>query len=137
MGGRGTYSLGQSSAYTYKTVGRIDDTKILVPIDGMKALKLPEESHSSEAKYMLLDAKEVFHQYREYDSNHKVVLEIGYHMERPLGTGKILHIHVYGEPGVENHGRATTVKRKLTRDEYRKYKKLFKGVIIDAGKYFD
>lgn len=137
MGGRGTYSLGQSPSYTYKTVGKIDDTKILAPIDGTKALKLPEESHSRETKYILLNANGIFHQYREYDSNHKVVLEIGYHTERALGTGKVLHIHVYGEAGVENHNHQMTVKRKLTRDEYQKYKKLFKGVTIDARKYFD
>ena len=55
MGGRGTYSLGQSPAYTYKTVGMIGDTKILIPIDQTKALKLPEESHTRESKYVLFD----------------------------------------------------------------------------------
>ena len=74
MGGRGTYSLGQSPAYTYKTVGMIGDTKILIPIDQTKALKLPEESHTRESKYVLFDKEGVFHQYREYNNDHKVVL---------------------------------------------------------------
>ena len=137
MGGRGTYSLGQSPAYTYKTVGMIGDTKILIPIDQTKALKLPEESHTRESKCVLFDKEGVFHQYREYNNDHKAVLEIGYHLERSLGTGNILHIHVHGEPGVDNHNHQTTVKRRLTRAEYLKYRKLFKGVLLDEGKYFN
>ena len=33
MGGRGTYSAGQSPEYTYETVGKIGDVKVLAPID--------------------------------------------------------------------------------------------------------
>lgn len=136
MGGRGTYSAGQSPKYTYETVGKIEDVKVLAPIDKAKALKLPEESHTAGNKYVLLDKDGVFHQYREYNSNHEVVLEIGYHHERALGKGDVLHIHVHGKPGIDNHNNPSTVKRKLTRTEYQKYKKLFKGVKIDEGKYF-
>lgn len=77
MGGRGTYSAGQSPKYNYKTVGKIGDVKILAPIDKAKALKLPEESHTAGNKYVLLDKDGVFHQYREYNSNHEVALELG------------------------------------------------------------
>lgn len=136
MGGRGTYSAGQSPKYNYETVGKIGDVKILAPIDKAKAPKLPEESHTASNKYVLLDKDGVFHQYREYNSNHEVVLEIGYHHERALGKGDVLHIHVHGKPGIDNHNSPSTVKRKLTRTEYQKYKKLFKGVKIDEGKYF-
>ena len=87
MGGRGTYSTGQSPKYTYETVEKIGDVKVLAPIDKAKSLKLPEESHTAGNKYMLLDKDGGFHQYREYNSNHEVVLEIGYHHERVLGKG--------------------------------------------------
>ena len=146
MGGRGTYSAGQSPKYTYETVGKIGDVKVLAPIEKTKALKLPEidkkrsrrlpeESHSERA-YIKLDDKGEFRQYREYNEKHELVLEIGYHHERVLGKGDVLHIHVHGKPGIDNHNNPSTVKRKLTRTEYQKYKKLFKGVKIDEGKYF-
>lgn len=136
MGGRGTYSVGQSPKYDYKTVGKIGDVKVLAPTDKAKALKLPEESHTAGNKYALLDKDGVFHQYREYNSNHEVVLEIGYHHERALGKEDVLHIHIHRKPGIDNHNSPSTVKRKLTRAEYQKYRKLFKGVKIDEGKYF-
>lgn len=79
----------------------------------------------------------VFHQYREYNSNHEVVLEIGYHHEKSLGKGDVLHIHIHQKPGIDYHNDPTTEKRKLNRAEYQKYKKFFKGVSIDEGKYFE
>lgn len=90
MGGRGTYAVGNNVAYAYKTVGKIGDIKILRPIDNTKSLKLPEEAHSS-FKYLLLDRDGVFHQYREYNANHEVIREIGYHHEKSLGKGDVLH----------------------------------------------
>ncbi|MGM9577362.1 MAG: hypothetical protein ACI3T2_08015 [Anaerovibrio sp.] len=135
MGGRGTYALGKNVAYTYKIVGKIGNIKILQPIDAKKSLKLPEESHSSGA-YVLLNKDGVFHQYREYNTEHKVVIEIGYHNERALGKGNVLHIHIHQRPGVENHGASDTEKRLLTKTEYKKYKYLFKGVKINEREYF-
>lgn len=123
MGGKGTYSLGKSPSYTYKTVGYIDGVKIINPIDETKALKLPEEMHSSKS-YVLLDKNGVFHQYREYDKNHEVVLEIGYHYEPKLGKGDVLHIHAHSKPGISNHPPA----RLLTDTEKNKYKNFFIGV---------
>jgi len=135
MGGRGTFAVGRNVAYTYETVGFIDGVKILRPMDERKALKLPEEAHSS-SSYVLLDRDGVFHQYREYNSNHEVVLEVGYHHEKALGKGDILHIHIHQKPGIDYHKDPTTAKRKLTKEEYQRYKKYFKGVSIDEGKYF-
>lgn len=135
MGGRGTYALGKNVAYTYKTVGKIGNIKILQPIDAKKSLKLPEESHSSGA-YVLLNKDGVFHQYRQYNTEHKVVIEIGYHNERALGKGNVLHFHIHQRPGVENHSASDTEKRLLTKTEYKKYKYLFKGVKINEREYF-
>jgi hypothetical protein len=128
MGGKGTYSTGQSPAYTFETVGHIGDVKILAPIDKTKSLKLPEESHTPGNKYVLLDKDGVFHQYREYNDNHEVVLEIGYHHEKDLGQGDVLHVHIHNKPGVENHSRATKYKIGPGDPYYEKYKHLFVGV---------
>ena len=127
MGGRGTFAAGKQVAYTYKTVGKIDGVKIVQPIDKNKSLKLPEESHSS-IGYVLYDKNGVFHQYREYNENHEVVLEIGYHHEKALGKGDVLHVHVHKIPGVENHKSAEKYTIFPGNPIYEKYKKLFKGV---------
>ena len=78
--------------------------------------------------YVLYDKDGVFHQYREYNSNHEVVLEIGYHHEKSLGHGDILHVHVHNTPGIEHHGQADKFVIKPGHPLYEKYKKLFKGV---------
>ena len=118
MGGRGTFASGNNVAYSYETVDKIDGVKVLQPMDKTKSLKLPEESHSS-SSYVLLDKDGVFHQYREYNSNHEVVLEIGYHHEKALGKGDILHIHIHQKPGIDYPNDSTTEKRKLTRSEFK------------------
>lgn len=137
MGGRGTYAVGNNVAYTYQTVDKIDGVKVLEPIDKSRSLKLPEESHTAGNQYIVLDKNGIFHQYRKYDENHKVSIEIGYHTEPNFGEGKVLHIHIYHTPGVENHRSTTTESRKLTRSEYNRYRKFFKGVKIDERKYFN
>ena len=128
MGGKGTYSTGKSPAYTFETVGFLGDVKVLRPIDQTKSLKLPEESHTPGNKYVLLDTDGVFHQYREYNDNHEVVLEIGYHHEKELGQGDVLHVHIHNKPGVENHSSATKYKIGPGDPYYEKYKHLFVGV---------
>ncbi len=60
-------------------------------------------------------------------TNHEVVLEIGYHHEKSLGHGDILHVHVHNTPGVEHHGQADKFVIKPGHPLYDKYKKLFKG----------
>ena len=91
MGGKGTFAVGKSVPFSYKTVSKIEGVKVVQPMDSSKSLKLPEESHSS-SSYVLLDKNGVFHQYREYDSQHRVIFEIGYHHEPKLGTGNVLHL---------------------------------------------
>lgn len=127
MGGRGTFAAGNNVAYTYETVDKIDGIKIIRPIDKTKSLKLPEESHSSR-EYVLYDKDGVFHQYREYNANHEVILEIGYHHEKSLGKGDILHVHIHNAPGIVHHGTATKYAISPGDPIYEKYKKLFKGV---------
>ncbi len=128
MGGNGTYSLGLSPEYSYETVGKIDGVKILKPKDPRKMAKLPEESHSPNARYVLLDKDGIFHQYREYNENHQVVFEIGYHYERSLGKGDVLHVHVHTIPGVEGHTDARKYAIGPGDQYYEKYKRFFKGV---------
>lgn len=129
MGGKGTYSTGKSPAYTYETVGKIEGVKMLKPIDSKKSLKLPEESHTAGNSYVLLDKNGVFHQYREYNDNHEVVFEIGYHHEKSLGNGDVLHVHVHKIPGVDGHASAEKFTIKPGDSFYEKYKKLFVGVV--------
>ena len=124
MGGRGTYALGNNVAHTYRTVGEIDGVKILEPLAG--ARKLPEEAHSAHA-YVLLDRNGVFHQYREYDENHYLRLEIGYHVEPNIAPGReaVLHVHEYSPDGFRKR---TT--RPITQTEIAKYKRFFWGVDV-------
>ena len=122
MGGRGTYSAGKKVAYTYRTVGTIGGVKILERLTG--AQKLPEEAHSSRA-YILLDRNGVFHQYREYDENHYVRFEIGYHVEPKIDPSRkpVLHVHEYQPDDFSNRQ-----SRAITQEEIDKYKRFFKGV---------
>ena len=128
MGGGGTYSTGQSPKYTYESPGKIGDVKIIRPIDNSKSLKLPEESHTAGIGYVLLDKDGVFHQYREYDQNHKVAFEIGYHHESSMGQGNVLHVHIHSTHGVEGHASAKKFKIFPGHPIYEKYKHLFVGV---------
>ena len=130
MGGRGS-SARVPYEYTYKCIGEIDGVKILEPL-GVKwqgkaklPTKLPEESHSSRA-YMKLNPYGQFSQYREYDENHQIILEIGYHREATLDrhAPQVLHIHFYNPPG-NFQNRAP---RLLTQEEFEKYKHLFIGL---------
>ena len=127
MGGRGTFAAGRDVEYTFYTVGFVDGIKIINPIDGTKALKLPEESHKSTG-YVLYDKNGVFHQYREYNKDHEVVLEIGYHHESSLGKGDVLHVHIHTIPGVDYHKLARKFRIYPGDEIYEKYKSLFKGV---------
>jgi hypothetical protein len=136
MGGRRTFGSGNEVDFTYETTEKIAGVKVIRPMDESKSLKLPEESHTADTSYILLNKDGTFRQYREYE-DHKVVLEIGYHYEPGLGEGNVLHAHIHEKPGIEFHNDSSTIKRKLTWEEYEKYKKFLKGVEIDEGKYFD
>lgn len=122
MGGRGSFASGKSVAYTYETVGKIEDVKIL---RGLGLLhNLPEEAHSSKA-YIKVDSKGNFVRYREYNADKTSHFDIDYHIE-PKITGnnaeKVFHIHFYNQ-----NGERDVVGRKLTSEEMNRYKKYFRG----------
>lgn len=123
MGGRGTFASGNNVDFRWETVSTYNGVKVLNLIDKTPARKLPEEAHSSNA-YLLFDKNGNFYQYREYNPDHTLKFEIGYHREKKLEpSGKrILHVHEYSN----NMMNRTT--RHITKKEYDKYKHLFKGV---------
>lgn len=124
MGGRGTFAAGKNVPYRWETIGYYNGVKMVDLIDKRLARKLPEESHSSKA-YILFDRNGVFHQYREYNDDHTVSFEIGYHVEknlRPDGQA-VLHYHKY------TNGFEKRESGLLTDAMYNKYKGLFKGVL--------
>lgn len=125
MGGRGTYAIGNNVDFTYETVGKIEDVKVLEGIKGKHSL--PEESHSSWA-YIKLKPDGTFHEMRIYDENHYLVKEIAYHPEPKVNNGnsvdEILHVHDYPE---KDNFRNRPV-RLITKEEYDKYKKYLRGV---------
>ena len=125
MGGRGTFAAGNNVPYKYKTVEIIEGVKVLQPKDPKSSYNLPVESHSS-SSYILLDKAGVFRQYREYNAQHEVIFEIGYHFENKMSTHgePVLHAHDYSAPGIQNRSKA----RLLTAEELKKYRKFFKGV---------
>ena len=122
MGGRGTFASGKNVAYTYETVDKIEGVKVLRGINGKHSL--PEEAHSSLA-YIKLKPNGTFHEMRIYDKEHYLVAEIAYHPKHKL-TGNyqpVLHIHEY-----KRNNFLDRPPRLLTDEEYKKYKKYFKGV---------
>ena len=123
MGGRGTFASGNPVPFTYKTVGFIEDAKILEGISS-RYHSLPEEAHSSN-KYIKLNPDDSFRELRIYGDDHYLQLEIGYHKERNIPGGKsnnVLHYHFYDK----NFNRSEA--KPLTKELYNKYKKYFKGV---------
>lgn len=70
MGGRGTFAAGNPVDYTYKTVGYIEDVKVLEGINGKHSL--PDEAHSSGA-YIKLKPDGTFHEMRFYDKDHYLI----------------------------------------------------------------
>lgn len=127
MGGRGTYASGNNVAYVYVTVDKIEDVKVLEPVDPRKSFSLPAEAHSS-MSYIALDKVGTFRQYREYNAQHLPIFEIGYHFEKGISTHgePVLHYHEYSAPGVEHREKAKPITPALI-DKYKKY---FKGVAI-------
>lgn len=125
MGGRGTFAAGNNVPYVYKTVGTIGGVKVLQGISGKHGL--PEEAHSS-AAYIKLKSNGVFHEMRFYDKKHHLTMEIAYHPEPNLNHGdrkeSVLHVHLY--PQSDNFRIRSA--HLITKSEYEKYKKYFKGV---------
>jgi len=125
MGGRGTFATGNSVAYSYETVDKIDGIKVLQKLNPKASGGLPEEAHSSSA-YIMLNKNGDFRMYREYDSNHYLKFEIAYHPEKSIDSSRkpVLHVHEYKPDDFSNRQ-----ARPLTKEEYKKYKNFFKGVI--------
>ena len=125
MGGRGTYSKGKNPVLYYYCIGKIDGVKILKGIGNFH--RLPEESHNSKA-YIKVDENGTFQQYREFNSNHQLIIEIGYHREKSIDkhAQKVLHIHHYTPPGDFNNRPA----RRLTESELNKYRKFLVGLNV-------
>ena len=123
MGGRGTFASGNPVPYTYETVGKIDDIKILHGLGDKH--DLPVEAHPSKAYFQLYPDGN-FKMLRLYDTEHYLVKEIGYHPEAQLDKSHkpILHVHEY--PVHDNFSQRTT--RLMTEEEYKKYKKDFGGI---------
>ncbi len=122
MGGRNTFASGNNVAYTYETVGKIAGVKVLQGINGKNGL--PAEAHSSNA-YIQLHPDGTFKMYREYDNNHYLTKEIAYHPEPKLTGNRepVIHIHEYAPDNFNNR-----TPRLLTKAEFEKFKKYFKGV---------
>lgn len=130
MGGRGTFARGNNVTYSYETVGKIEDVKVLRGLNGKHSL--PEEAHSSNA-YIKLKPDGTFHEMRIYNNDHILIMEIAFHPEKSL-TGNnninILHYHTYDERFSKNPSGAfyRSIAHPLTEQLYKKYKKYFKGV---------
>ena len=64
--------------------------------------------------------------YREYDENHYLRFEIAYHPEKNIDPSRkpVLHVHEYKPDDFSNRK-----ARPLTKEEYEKYKKYFKGLV--------
>lgn len=73
----------------------------------------------------MLNKEGVFRIYREYDENRYLRFEIAYHPEKEIDPSRkpVLHVHEY-QPNDFSNRKA----RPLTRQEYEKYKKYFKGL---------
>lgn len=126
MGGRGAYTEGKQQNYVYETVDKVDDVKVLAPVNKVLSHSMPAEAHSS-SSYIILDKKNgEFRQYREFNDNHLPIFEVGYHFESGLSeNGKnVFHIHEFSKPGIDNRQKS----RLMTPKEISKYKKYFKGV---------
>ncbi len=131
MGGRGTFAKGNNVSYRYKTAEVIGGVKVLQPKDPKSSYSLPVESHLS-SSYILLDKAGVFRQYREYNSQHEVIFEIGYHFENTLSEQgeSVLHVHDYATPGIQNRQRA----RFITEEELKKYRDFYQVGDLVKGK---
>ncbi|MCC8043356.1 MAG: hypothetical protein LIO69_07625 [Oscillospiraceae bacterium] len=122
MGRRGTYAVGNDVAYTYETVGKIEDVKVLFGKPGTGLHDLPTESHSSNM-YIKLNRDGTLNMLRIYGDDNYLKAEIGYHPEPEL-TGNhdfVLHIHYYDKEFNR------TKAEYLDYDTFKKYEKYLVG----------
>lgn len=112
MGGRGTFAIGNTVAYTYETVSKIDGIKVLKGLNGKHGL--PEEAHSS-SSYIALNPNQTVRQIRLYNSDLTAKTDIEFSIHR----GRLmLHAHDYID-GIRQPA------RELTAEEHKLYDKLF------------
>ena len=115
MGGRGTFASGKNVPYTYETIGRIENIKILRGLKGVHGL--PREEHSSNA-YIILHTNGNTKQMRIYNADLTVKKDIEYSIHQ----GKLtFHAHDYV------HG-IRQLARFLRPEEKQKYEKYFGGI---------
>ena len=122
MGGRGAYTQGKASGYTYETVDTYEGVKILRGMPGTGLHDLPAEAHSSEM-YLKLHKDGTMNMLRIYGKDHYLQLEIAYHPEPEL-TGNhepVLHMHHYDK----NFNRSKA--EYLDANTIAKYKRYMKG----------
>lgn len=123
MGGNGTFALGISAQYSYRTVGKILDVKVLAGKNGLH--NLPQESHLSQA-YIQLYKDNNFQHMRLYGPDHRVKMELDYHPEKSIdpfpGKQRVFHYHLFDANG--NRGPAILGNREL----YEKWKNYLRGV---------
>lgn len=74
----------------------------------------------------MLNKDGIFRMYREYDDNRYLRFEIAYHPERTIDSSckPVLHVHEYKPDDFSNRK-----ARPLSEEEFKKYKKYFKGLI--------
>ncbi len=130
MGGRGTFAAGNSVAYSYETIDKIEGIKVLHGIGGKHGL--PESAHSSEA-YIKLKPDGTFHEMRFYNKDHVLFMEIAYHPEQSLTGNRhtpVLHYHIYDSRFSQNATGAfsRSSASRLTDEMKQNYKKYFKEV---------
>lgn len=121
MGGRGTFASGNNVVYTYETIEKIGDVKVLRGLGNKH--DLPIEAHSGWA-YISLHPDGKLKQMRLYDEDHYLIAEIAYHPEPKLTGNRepVLHIHYYDR----NLNR--TDADYLDRATFDKYEKYLKGM---------
>ena len=138
MGGRGTFAAGNAVSYVYEvdkgfsSDGKYNGVKVLKGIEGSGKHGLPESSHSSTA-YLKMNPDGSFNMMRIYDKHHNLRLEIAYHIENQLGSGKVLHYHTYDTSFSQNaKGSFKRTIGKLHKNSklYKTYSKFFKGVPV-------
>ena len=129
MGGRGSFASGKKVPRRWNTVRETDGFKNLKFITG-RTTKLPEESHSPNAKYVRYDDKTgKFRMLRVYNKDRLPVLEIAFGAHQGRAA---LHWHRLGGD-VADHNKAKKQGAdwdwlKSSDALYKKYKKLIEGV---------
>lgn len=125
MGGRGSFlaSGGFGTPAQWHSEGLMYGVKVLKRNDPKSRISLPERSNTPGAAYVAVNQEGKFHQYRQFKNNRFPAFDIDYGVDKPLtGKDRALHIHEYDKEANRLPGRW------LTKKEYDRYKKFFKGV---------